>query len=67
MEQGKVEVDEIDLGFYLTHLLIVFLPCEFLDVLRIYRLEKQDNQSRKLIEVGAEYVVAYPNLFTQYE
>jgi hypothetical protein len=38
MEQGKVEVDEIDLGFCLIHVLIVFLPCEFSDVLKVYRL-----------------------------
>jgi hypothetical protein len=35
MEQGEVEVDEIDFGFCLIHMLIVFLPCEFLDVLRV--------------------------------
>lgn len=38
MEQEKVEADEIDLGFCLIHVLIVFLPCEFLDIIRRYRL-----------------------------
>jgi hypothetical protein len=38
MEQEKVEADEIDLGFCLIHVFIVFLPCEFSDIIRIYRL-----------------------------
>jgi len=32
MEQGKVEVDEIELEFCLFHVFIVFLPCGFSDV-----------------------------------
>jgi hypothetical protein len=32
MEQGIVEVDEIDLEFCLFHVFIVFLPCGFSDV-----------------------------------
>jgi hypothetical protein len=35
MEQGKVEVDEIDLGFCLIYVLIVVLPCKFLDALGV--------------------------------
>lgn len=67
LEQGKVEVDEIDFGFCLIHVLIVFLPYESSDVLRIYKLLKQDNQSKKLMKLRTKYVVTHLNLFTQYE
>ncbi len=39
-----MEVDEIDLGFVLIHVLIVVLPCGFSYVLGVYTLEKQDTQ-----------------------
>jgi hypothetical protein len=44
-----------------------FLPCKFLDVLGVYKIEKEDNQISQMIGLGAEYVVAYPNLFNHYE
>jgi hypothetical protein len=45
----------------------MFLPCRFIDVLKVYKLQKQDNQITKMIKLGVKYVVAYPNLFTQHE
>ncbi len=60
-------MDEIDLGFCLIHVLIVVLPCGFLDVLKVYILQKQDHQITKMIELGVEYMVAYSNLFIQFE
>jgi hypothetical protein len=43
------------------------LPWEFSDVLKVYKLSKQDNQSKKLIKLGIENVVTYPHLFIQYK
>ncbi len=48
-------------------MLIVFLPCELSDILEVYKLKKQDNQITKMTKFKVEYVVAYPNLFIQYE
>jgi hypothetical protein len=28
-EEGKVEVDKLDLGFYLIHVVYIILPCGF--------------------------------------
>jgi hypothetical protein len=67
LEQGKVEVDEMNLGFCLIHVFIMFMPCGFLDVLGIYRLLKKDNQITNMAKLGAKYVVVYPNLCIQYE
>jgi hypothetical protein len=44
-----------------------FLACEFIDVLGIYKIEKEDNQITQMTKLGAKYVMAYPNLFTHYE
>ncbi len=46
---------------------IVFLPCELSNVLKVYKLKKQDNQITKMTKFEAKYVVTYPNLSIQYE
>jgi hypothetical protein len=35
-EEGKVEVDELDLGFYLIHVLYIIIPCRFTKKLGFY-------------------------------
>jgi hypothetical protein len=39
-EEGKVEVDELYLGFFLIHVLYIILPCGFTELLRIYKAGK---------------------------
>jgi hypothetical protein len=39
-EEGKVEVDELCLGFYLIHVLYMILPCGFTKLLGIYKVGK---------------------------
>jgi hypothetical protein len=39
-EEGKVEVDKLDLGFYLIHVLYIILPCGFIELLGVYRVGK---------------------------
>ncbi len=39
-EEGKVEVDKLDLGFYLIHVLYIILPCGFTKLLGVYKVSK---------------------------
>jgi hypothetical protein len=43
-EEGKVEVDELDLGFYLIHVLYIILPCGFTKLLGVYKVGKKENR-----------------------
>jgi hypothetical protein len=43
-EEGKIEVDELDLGFYLIHVLYIILPCEFTKLLGVYRVGREENR-----------------------
>jgi hypothetical protein len=65
-EEGKVEV-ELDLGFCLIHLLYILLPCGFTKLLGVYRVGRGKNISNKMIIMGVEHVMTFPNLFTYYE
>ncbi len=46
-EKGKVEVDELYLGFYLIHLLYIILPCGFIELLGVYKVRKKENKQIK--------------------
>jgi hypothetical protein len=41
IEERKVEIDEIDLGFYLIHVLYMVLPCGYIDLMGFYRIESK--------------------------
>jgi hypothetical protein len=43
-EEGQVEVDELDLGFCLIHVLYIILPCGFTKLLGVYRTGKEENR-----------------------
>ncbi len=43
-EEGKVEVDELYLGFYLIHVLYIILPCGFTKLLGVYKVGKKINK-----------------------
>jgi hypothetical protein len=66
-EKGKVEVDELYLGFYLIHVLYIILPCGFTELLGVYKVGKEEIRTNKMIVMGAKHVIAFPNLFTYYE
>jgi hypothetical protein len=34
---------------------------------RLYRVDKEENRTNKMIVMGVEHVIAFPNLFTYYE
>jgi len=66
-EEGKVEVDELDLGFCLIHVLYIILPCGFTKLSKVYKVDKEENRANKMIVMGVKHVIAFPNLFIYYE
>jgi hypothetical protein len=66
-EKEKVEVDELDLGLCIIHVLYIILPCGFTKLLGVYKLGQEENRSNKMTIMGVEHVNAFPNLFTYYE
>jgi hypothetical protein len=59
IEERKVEIDEIDLGFYLIHVLYMVLPCGYLD--GVYRNESTHSGVNKMFILGAKQVLTFPN------
>jgi hypothetical protein len=44
-EKGKVEINELDLGFCLIHVLYIILPCGFTKLLGVYKVgQEKKNQ-----------------------
>jgi hypothetical protein len=39
IEEGKMEIDENDLGFCLIHVLYMVLPCGYIDLMGAYKLK----------------------------
>jgi hypothetical protein len=66
-EEGKVEVDELYLGFCVIHIIYIILPCGFIELLGVYKVGKEENRTNKMIVMGDEHVIVFPNLFTFYE
>jgi hypothetical protein len=66
-EEGKVEVDEFYLGLCIIHVLYVILPFEFTKLLGVYKVGKEKNRTNKMIVMGVEHVIIFPNLFAYYE
>ncbi len=60
-----LEIDKIDLWFFLIHVFIIILQCRFSYVLRVHILEKKGDQVIKMIGLGAEYIVAHPINYEQ--
>jgi hypothetical protein len=66
-EKGKVEVDELDLGLCLIHVLFIILPCGFIELLETYKVGQEENKSNKITIMGAKHVNVFLHLFTCYE
>ncbi len=65
--EGKVEMNELNLRFFLVHLFYIILPYGFTELIGVYRVSKEKNRANKMIVMGAEHVITFPNLFTYYE
>jgi hypothetical protein len=67
IEERKVEIDEIDLGYCLIHVLYMVLLCGYTDLMGVYRIEGKHSGMNKMTFLGAKQVLVFPNLFTYYE
>jgi hypothetical protein len=56
IEEGKVEIDEIDLGFCLIHVLYRVLPRGYTYLMGVYRIEKKHSRMNKMIIFKAKQV-----------
>jgi len=61
-EEGKVEVDELYLGFCLIHVLYKILPCGFKKLLGVYKVGKLKIKTNKMIVMDVEHVIVFSNL-----
>jgi hypothetical protein len=66
-EEGKVEVDKLDLGVCLIHVLYIILPCGFTKLLGVYKVDKEKNRINKLIVMNFEHAITFPIFFIYYE
>jgi hypothetical protein len=48
-EEGKIKIDELDLGFCVIHVLYIILPCGFTKYLGVYKVGKEENKSNKML------------------
>jgi hypothetical protein len=68
IEQGKVEIDEIDLGFCLIYVLYMVLPCGYTDSIGAYKIERKRSGVNKMIILGLNlFHNVFPNLFSYYD
>jgi hypothetical protein len=67
IEEGKMKIDEIDLGFCLIHVLYMVLPRGYRKIIGAYRIERKHNGVNNMVILGGKQVLAFPNLFTYYE
>jgi hypothetical protein len=66
-EEERVELDEINLGFCLLHILFKVSPCGYIELMGAYKVEKRNEKIQKMIILRVELVVTYSNLFIYYE
>jgi hypothetical protein len=66
IEKGKVEIDEIDLGFCLIRVFYRVLPCGYTDLMGVYRIEKDHSKMNKRLFWGLKILV-FPILLFYYE
>jgi hypothetical protein len=53
----RVEVDEVDLGFCLFHVLYIRCTCEFINQLRMHKSGKSNGKINKMYVLGVEHVI----------
>ncbi len=63
-EQGTIKVDEIDLGFCKLCIIVVVDLCGFTQQLGEYKMIKLEARLKNMNVLGADCIIAYPNLFT---
>ncbi len=67
IKEGKVKIDENDLGFCLIHIIYIVWPCGYTNFLGVYKMGKKDNRMDKITILGTKQVLVLPHLFIYYE
>jgi hypothetical protein len=67
IEERKVEIDEIDFGFFLIYVFYKVLPCGYTNLMGAYKIERKHNIVNKMTILGAKQVLFFSNLFIYYE
>jgi hypothetical protein len=67
LTEREEERVEVDLRFFLLHILLKVSPCGYVEVMGAYRMEKIDGKIQKMTNLGADLVITYSNLFVNYE
>ncbi len=67
IEKRKVEIDEINLGFCLIHVIYKVLPCGYTYLMGAYRIERKHSIMNKMTILEAKQVLVFPNLSIYYE
>jgi hypothetical protein len=67
IEEGRMEIDEIDLGFCLIHVHYRVLPCGYTYLMGAYRIERKHSRVNKMMFWGLNKQENVANLFTYYE
>ncbi len=62
-----MEIDEIDLGFFLIHVFYIVLFCGCTNLMGAYKIERKQNGVNNMIIFGVKQVLTCPNLLTYYE
>ncbi len=48
IEKRKVEIDEIDVGYCLIHVLYMVLPCGYTNLMGAYKIERKHSGMNKM-------------------
>jgi hypothetical protein len=67
IEEGKVEIDEIDLGFCFIHVLYRVLSYGYTNLMGDYRIGRKHSRVNKMTILRVKQVLVFSNLFTYYE
>ncbi len=54
-----MQIDEIDLGFCLIHVIYMVLPYGYIDLMGVYRIERKHSGMNKMIVLGAKQVLKF--------
>ncbi len=59
IKERKMQIDEIDLGFCLIHVIYMVLPYGYIDLMGVYRIERKHSGMNKMIVLGAKQVLKF--------
>jgi len=54
-----MEIDEIELGFCLIHVIYMVLHCGYIALMGVYRIERKHSGMNKMTVLGAKQVLKF--------